>query len=148
MKLAQWEPYRDMEQLLARMTPANFWSASRALPEVANARFQWTPAADISETEKEYLIRAELPAVRKEDVQVTLEDGTITIRGERKQRQMEKSEKFHRVESYSGEFIRIFSLPGDAEAAAVHADSSDGVLTVHIPKRAVNRPAPVQIKVE
>lgn len=148
MKLAQWEPFRDMEQLLARMTPANIWPGSRALPEIASARFQWAPAADVSETDKEYLIRAELPAVRKEDVHVTLEDGTITIRGERRQRQTEKSEKFHRIESFSGEFTRAFSLPADAEAAAVHAESNDGVLTVHIPKRAVIKPAPLQIKVD
>ena len=78
---------------------------------------------------------------------VTLEDGVLTIRGERRQRQTEKTEKFHRVESFSGEFSRSFSLPEDVDATAVRAESKDGVLTVRIPKRAVAKPAPVQIKV-
>ena len=147
MKLTVWEPFREMDQFLARMTPAQLWPASRALPEISNARLQWAPSADISETEQEYLVRAELPAVKKEDVQVTLEDGTIKIHGERKQQQTEKTEKFHRVESFSGEFSRVFSLPEDAEPAGVRAESKDGVLTVHIPKRAVAKQAPVQIKV-
>jgi HSP20 family protein len=148
MKLTQWEPFRDMEQFLARISPPSLWPPTRALPELASAKLQWAPSADISETEQEYLIRAELPAVRKEDVQVTLEDGTITIRGERKQQQTEKTEKFHRVESFTGEFSRRFSLPDDADADGVKAESKDGVLTVHIPKRAVSKPAPLQIKVE
>lgn len=148
MRLTQWEPFRDMEQLLARMAPGSVWLPNRALPEIANAKLQWAPSADISETEKEYLIRAELPAVRKEDVQVTLEDGMITIRGERKQQQTEKTEKFHRVESFSGEFSRRFSLPDDADVSAVRAESKDGVLTVHIPKHAVAKAAPLQIKVD
>ena len=122
---------------------------------VASVRFgrrsrencEWAPSADISETDQEYLVRAELPAVRKEDVQVTLEDGTITIHGERKQRQTEKTEKFHRVETFSGEFSRVFSLPEDVDRAGVRAESKDGVLTVHIPKRAVAKPAPVEIRV-
>lgn len=148
MKLAVWEPFRDMNQFLARMAPAHYWSAGRELPELSSASLRWAPAADISETDREYLVRAELPAVSKEDVKVTLEEGTITIHGERRQHQEEKTEKFHRVESVSGGFSRVFSLPEDAEPAGVHAESKDGVLTVHIPKRAAARKAPVQIKVD
>jgi HSP20 family protein len=136
-----------MERFMARSNPAQFWPSARALPELVDSQLQWSPSADISETDQEYLVRAELPAVRKEDVQVTLEDGVLTIRGERRQRQTEKTEKFHRIESFSGEFSRAFSLPDDAEAAGVRAESKDGVLTVHIPKRAVAKPAPLQIKV-
>ncbi len=147
MKLTVWEPFRDMEQFMARTNPAHFWPTGRALPDIANAKFQWAPSADISETDQEYLVRAQLPAVRKEDVQVTLEDGALTIHGERKQQQTEKSEKFHRVESFSGEFSRVFSLPENVDPAGVRAESKDGVLTVHIPKRAVAKPAPVAIRV-
>jgi len=147
MKLSVWEPFREMDRFMARMNPAQFWQSGRALPEFVDPKLQWAPSADISETDQEYLVRAELPAVQKEDVHVTLEDGVLTIRGERRQRQMEKTEKFHRVESFSGEFSRSFSLPDDADAAGVRAESKDGVLTVHIPKRAVSKPAPLQIKV-
>jgi HSP20 family protein len=147
MKLSVWEPFREMDRFMARMNPAQFWPSGRALPESVDAKLQWAPSADISETDQEYLVRAELPAVQKEDVHVTLEDSVLTIRGERRQRQTEKTEKFHRVESFSGEFSRSFSLPDDADAAGVRAESKDGVLTVHIPKHAVARPAPLQIKV-
>jgi len=147
MKLTVWEPFRDMDQFFSRMVPPGLWPGTRALPDISSAKLQWAPSADISETEHEYLVRAELPAVRKEDVKVTLEDGTITIHGERRQRQAEKNEKFHRVESFSGEFSRIFSLPEDVDREGVRAESKDGVLTVHIPKRALAKPAPVQIKV-
>ena len=147
MKLSVWEPFREMDRFMARMNPAQYWPSGRALPELVDAKLQWAPSADISETDQEYLVRAELPAVQKEDVHVTLEDGVLTIRGERRQRQTEKTEKFHRVESFSGEFSRSFSLPEDVDAAAVRAESKDGVLTVRIPKRAVAKPAPVQIKV-
>jgi HSP20 family protein len=136
-----------MDRFRARMNPAPFWPSARALPEFAESQLQWSPSADISETDQEYLVRAELPAIQKEDVHVTLEDGVLTIRGERRQRQTEKTERFHRVESFSGEFSRSFSLPDDADAAGVRAESKDGVLTVHIPKRAVSKPAPLQIKV-
>jgi len=147
MKLSVWEPFREMDRFMARMNPAQFWQSGRALPEFVDPKLQWAPSADISETDQEYLVRAELPAVQKEDVHVTLEDGVLTIRGERRQRQMEKTEKFHRVESFSGEFSRSFSLPDDADASGVRAESKDGVLTVHIPKHAVAKPAPLQIKV-
>ena len=147
MKLSVWEPFREMDRFMARMNPAQFWQSGRALPEFVDPKLQWAPSADISETDQEYLVRAELPAVQKEDVHVTLEDGVLTIRGERRHRQMEKTEKFHRVESFSGEFSRSFSLPDDTDAAGVRAESKDGVLTVHIPKHAVVRPAPLQIKV-
>ena len=147
MKLSVWEPFREMDRFMGRMNPSQYWPSGRGLPELVDAKLQWAPSADISETEQEYLVRAELPAVQKEDVHVTLEDGLLTIRGERRQRQTEKTEKFHRVESFSGEFSRSFSLPEDVDAATIRAESKDGVLTVHIPKRAVAKPAPVQIKV-
>ncbi len=147
MKISVWEPFREMDRFRARLNTAQFWPSARALPEFVDSQLQWSPSADISETDQEYLVRAELPAVQKEDVHVTLEDSVLTIRGERRQRQTEKAEKFHRVETFSGEFSRAFSLPDDADAAGVRAESKDGVLTVRIPKRPVAKPAPLQIKV-
>src|ERR1039458_4907335 len=97
-------------------------------------KVEWAPSADISETDKEYLIRAELPAVKKEDVKVSYEDGVITIKGERKQQKDEKTEKFHRVESFYGSFERRFSLPDNVDADKIHCESKDGIVTVHIPK--------------
>jgi HSP20 family protein len=90
----------------------------------------WLPSADISETEKEYVIRAELPAVKKEDVQVILDDGMITIKGERKQQKDDNNEQFHRVESFYGSF----TLPDNVNLEASRCESKEGILTVHIPR--------------
>jgi len=96
--------------------------------------FEWSPATDISETDKEYLIRAALPAVNKEDVKITYENGVLTLSGERRQKEEQKDEKFHRVESYYGNFLRTFVLPDVIDEDAIKAESKDGVLTIHVPK--------------
>jgi HSP20 family protein len=96
--------------------------------------FEWSPTADMSETDKEYLIRAALPAVKKEVVKVTYEDGVLTLSGERRQEEQQKDEKFHRVESYYGNFLRSFALPDVIDEEAIKAESKDGVLTIHVPK--------------
>ena len=111
-------------------------------------KFAWAPSADISETEQEYLIRAELPAVKKEDVKVTLDQGMITIHGERKEEKETREEKFHRVESFRGAFSRSFSVPENIDEKAIRADSKDGVLTVHLPKARAAAPRAVEVKVQ
>ena len=94
---------------------------------------EWAPLVDISEDDKEYLIKAELPEVKKEDVKVTAEEGTLTIMGERKFEKEEKGRKYHRVERAYGSFGRTFSLPDDASPGKVSAEFKDGVLKVHLP---------------
>src|SRR6185312_13754284 len=94
------------------------------------------------------VVRAELPAVKKEDVKVTLDEGTLTITGERKQHKEDKNEKFHRVESFYGSFERSFSLPGNINADDVRCDSKDGVLTIHIPKAEAPKSKAKQITVQ
>ena len=96
MSLVRWDPFADMDRFFNRTLPASFarW------PQLSsdNSRTEWAPSADISETAQEFVIRASLPAVKKEDVNVTVDGGIITIKGERKQQSENKSEKFHRVE--------------------------------------------------
>jgi HSP20 family protein len=106
-----------------------------------------SPAADISETYKEYVVKAELPGVKREDIRVTQDKGVLTIEGERKSEKREKDEKMHRVERSFGTFTRSFSLPDDADVKNIRAESTDGVLDVHIPKLKIEKPTPVQIKV-
>jgi HSP20 family molecular chaperone IbpA len=91
-------------------------------------KVEWAPSADISETEKEYVIRAELPAVKKEDVQVTFEDGMITIKGERKQQKEDKNEKYHRVESFHGSFVVVRVSP--KACCTVHINALQGKLRI------------------
>jgi HSP20 family protein len=108
---------------------------------------EWAPLVDISEDEVEYLIKAELPDVRKEDVRITAEDGTLTLTGERKFEKEEKGKKYHRVERSYGTFLRNFSLPDDASPERVTADFKDGVLTVHLAKTEKAKPQQIEITV-
>ena len=108
---------------------------------------EWAPLVDISEDDKEYLIKAELPEVKKEDVKVTAEDGTLTITGERKFEKEENGKKYHRVERSYGTFVRNFSFPDDASPAKVSAEFKDGVLTVHLAKTQKAKPQQIEVKV-
>ncbi|HEU4624120.1 MAG TPA: Hsp20/alpha crystallin family protein [Steroidobacteraceae bacterium] len=148
MSLIRWDPFSDMDRVFDRMVRRSFGGAPRLALEGNGAKLEWSPSADISETDKEYLIRAELPAVKKEDVKVTVDGGMITIEGERKQQKEEKNERFHRVESLYGNFTRSFSLPEDINVEGIRCESKDGVLTVHIPKAVTEKPKPKQIKVD
>ena len=132
MSLVRWEPFGTFDDIFNRM-PGLLGRWPRASLEGA-PRMDWSPTVDISETAEEYLIRAELPAVKKEDVRVTFEDGMITISGERKQQEEQKDEKFHRVESFYGSFARSFGVPDNIKADAIRSEYKDGVLSVHLPK--------------
>ena len=147
MSLVRWDPFADIDTLFNRMMPTAFARWPR-LSTTGSERLEWAPSADISETEQEYVIRAELPAVKKEDVTVTVDAGTITIKGERKQLQGDQTEKYHRIESFYGAFERSFSLPDNVNADAIRCGSKDGVLTVHIPKAELQKAKPKQISVQ
>jgi HSP20 family protein len=145
MSIVRWEPFGSMESIFGRMPSLMRWPR---LDVKGETRFEWSPSADISETDKEYLIRAELPAVKKEDTHVTVEGGMLTISGERKQREEEKKEKFHRVESFYGSFSRSFTLPENVDANAIRAESKDGIITVHVPKTKTEATKPTEIKIQ
>lgn len=147
MNLIRWSPFREFDSMFGRMMPAAFMNLPRLTME-GEGRTTWAPSADISETDKEYCIRAELPAVKKEDVQVTLDDGMITIKGERKQQKEVKEERFHQVETVYGSFERRFGLPDDVKADAVRCDYKDGILSIHIPKTEAKKQTPKQITVQ
>lgn len=147
MAIVNWSPFREFEDLFDRYNRV-FNRSLLAAAEGENAPVvQWRPAANISETDKEYLIKAELPEVQKKDVEVTVHEGVITIRGERRFERTDDSERQHRVESFYGSFARSFSLPQDADESKIYAETKDGVLKVHIPKTAQSRPKPIEIQV-
>jgi HSP20 family protein len=146
MNITRWEPFGNIDELFGRW-PLGFGRWPRVL-EAEGKAIEWAPMADISETDKEYLVKAELPGVKREDVKVTVEQGVLTIQGERKQEKEEKGEKQHRVERFYGTFFRTFSLPENAAASDIRAESKDGVLFVHIPKVKIEKAKAVQIKVE
>lgn len=143
MNITRWEPFRDIEDMFARYSPFFARPLRREGGEM-----EWRPVADISETDKEFLIKAELPEVKKEDVKVTLQDGALTISGERKHEKKQKGENEIRVESFYGTFTRTFSLPDNIDAKGVHAEAKDGVLRVHVPKVEGAKSAGTQIEVK
>jgi HSP20 family protein len=107
----------------------------------------WTPTVDISESDGEYLIKAELPEVKKEDVKVTVEDGVLTLQGERRQEKEEKGKRYHRVERSYGSFVRSFTLPESVDETGVKAEYKDGVLSLHLPKSEKVKPKAIDVKV-
>src|SRR5690606_31690696 len=107
----------------------------------------WAPAIDVEETDGEYVVKTDLPAVKKDEVKVTVENGVLCIEGERKQEKEEKNRKVHRVERSYGRFVRRISVPGDADPARVSADFKDGVLSVHLPKSESAKPRAIEVKV-
>ena len=147
MSLIRWEPFSGIDEFLNRM-PGALGRWPRAFEGNGSNLFDWSPSVEISENDTEYLIRADLPAVRKEDVHVTLDDSMLTISGERKQRTEDKTEKSHRVETAYGKFSRSFSLPDSADAANIRAESRDGVITVRVAKRKLEAKKPTEIKVQ
>ena len=104
----------------------------------------WTPLCDIFETEKEIVLKVDLPDIRKEDLQITLENNVLTMRGKRKFEEIVNREKYHRVERKYGEFLRVFTLPTSVEGTKVHAELKNGTLTVTLPKN----PAAVLKKID
>jgi HSP20 family protein len=149
MNLVRWDPFNEIDTMFNRMLPASFFGRARLAPGDNGERaIEWSPTADISETDKEYLIRAELPAVKKDDVKVTVEGNRISIEGERRQHKEDKDEKSIRVESFYGTFTRSFQLPDDVIVDKIRCEDKDGVLTVHLPKSETVTQKPKQIKVE
>ena len=94
----------------------------------------WSPTVDIAESDSEYLVKVEIPEVDKKDVKVTVQDGTLTIQGERKQEKEEKGKRFHRVERSYGTFLRTFDVPDSVDEGKLKAEFKDGKLMVHLPK--------------
>jgi len=144
-RLDRWKELEDMEKRLSTYLgrPAVQTETGKEAMTVA----EWSPLVDITEDEKEYLIKADLPEVKKEDVKLTVQDDVMSISGERKYEKEEKGKKYHRVERAYGSFMRSFTLPEDADGSKVSAEYKDGVLKVHLPKSEKAKPKSIEVKV-
>ena len=145
--IARWEPVREMEDFQNRLSTLFGRPLRRGDGREEITLPDWTPLADITEDEKEYLIKAELPEMKREDVKVTVENGVLTISGERKFEKEEKKRKYHRVERGYGTFLRSFTLPDDADASKVKAEFKNGLLTVRVPKSEHAKPKQIEVNV-
>lgn len=147
-RTTRWDPIREMEDLQDRMNRALGLVSQRENggQELISVS-EWSPLVDITEDDKEYLIKAELPEVKKEAVKVSVDNGVLTITGERNYEHEEKTKKQHRIERSYGRFERSFTLPDDANGAKVSAEFTDGLLKVHAPKGENARPKSIEVKV-
>ena len=145
MSIIRWNPFQELTDIQDRL---NRLLDERTVGEAGKGLVaNWAPAVDIQETEKEYVIKADLPDVKKEDVKVQFEDGVLTLEGERKSEKEEKGKKFHRVEREFGSFMRRFVVPTEVDSTKIAAEFKDGVLNVRLPKTAAAKPKTVEVKV-
>lgn len=153
--LARWEPFktrmnpfRELEEMERRLSTLFGRQSVRPDGEKeAMTMAEWSPLVDITEDEKEYVIKAEVPDVKKEDIKLTVENNVLSISGERKTEKEEKGKRYHRVERTYGSFMRSFTLPEDADGTKVSADYKDGMLNVCLPKSEKAKPKSIEVKV-
>src|SRR4029077_73650 len=146
-----WSPLREIEEAQNRFN--RFFSGgfpnrigSGEIHSLAVA--DWSPEVDISEDDHGYLLKADLPEMKKDDVNVTVEDGVLSVSGERKTEKEDHKKKFHRIERSFGTFRRSSTLPEDADSTKVTAKFRDGLLKVHLPTTPVARSKATQVKVQ
>ncbi len=146
--IIRWDPFRELEDMQSRLSSVlNQRTTRREDGKESITVAEWAPTVDITEDDKEYLIKAELPEIQKEDVKVTVENGVLVLSGERKLEKAENNRKYHRIERSYGSFARSFGLPDDADDAKVNAEFKEGILRVHIAKSEKSRPKQIEVKV-
>jgi HSP20 family protein len=143
MRLTKYDPFADL---------AEFPTGLRLFQDTVNRMFSeqarpWTPPVDIIETENELVLKADVPQVEQKDIDIQIENGTLTLKGERKFEQEQEGKGYHRIERSYGSFVRCFSLPDTVDAEKVRADYKAGVLTVTLPKKELAKPRSVKIEV-
>src|SRR5213592_2848822 len=150
-KVITWNPLGEIDEAQNRLNrfflggfPNRMGSGETPYLTVAD----WSPEVDISEDDRGYLLKADLPEMKKDDVRVTVEDGILSVSGERKSEKEDQKKKFHRVERSFGNFRRSFTLPEDADSTKVTAEFRDGVLKVHLPTTTKARSKALDVKVQ
>jgi HSP20 family protein len=146
--LLNQDPFLMLQNKLNRFLEEPFATFMPFVPATEEFLTTWTPACDIYETEKNIVIKVELPEVVQKDVVVTLENNLLSIRGERKFNGETKRDNYHRVERRYGQFIRTFTLPTYIEAEKIIAEFKDGVLNITLPKTEEVRPKLIEVKVK
>ncbi|MBA4149705.1 MAG: Hsp20/alpha crystallin family protein [Verrucomicrobia bacterium] len=141
-----WDPIQELEDVENRMARFLRRSPLAGFEKETAALTDWSPSVDITEDEKEFLIKVELPEVKKEDVEVSVENGALQIAGERKMEKEEKGKKYHRVERAYGSFSRSFTLPDGADPSKINAEYKEGILNVHIAKGEKSTAKAIEVK--
>lgn len=147
--LAKWNPLNELSEVQNRLSSL-FGRSNLRNVDIGDGALgfaDWSPLVDVTEDEKEFLIKAELPEVKKEDVKVLIENGVLRISGERHMEKEEKGKKYHRIERAYGSFERSFTLPENSKPEAMTADYKDGMLTLRVPKTKEAAPKAIEVKI-
>jgi HSP20 family protein len=150
-KVITWNRLREMAEAQNRFNPfflGGFPNRMSSDEIHSLAVADWSPEVDISEDDHGYVLKADLPEMKKDDVRVTVEDGILSVSGERKCQKEDQKKKFHRIERSFGTFRRSFTLPEDADSTKVTAEFRDGVLKVHLPTTPIARSKAIEVKVQ
>ena len=147
MAMVRFDPFRDLAILQDRMNRLFNEAHSPRQSDDLMSRGTWTPPVDIYEVEGALVLKAELPDMRREDIDISVENSTLTIRGERKLDHEINQESFHRIERAYGSFVRSFSLPNTVDASKIAAEYKNGVLSVKLPVREDAKPRTIGIEV-
>jgi HSP20 family protein len=146
---SRWNPFKEIEEMEKRLST---YFGRTSVPSGGDKKeaitvTEWSPLVDISEDDKEYVIKAEIPEMKKEEIKINVHEDVLSISGERKYEKEEKGKKYHRVERAYGSFLRSFTLPEDADGSKVTAEYKDGVLKVHLAKSEKAKPKAIEVKV-
>jgi HSP20 family protein len=144
MAITRWDPFRDLMSIQNEMN--RLFGRTYGGDVGESTRGAWTPALDVFETQEKFVITMELPGVSPDDVDISVEDSTLMVRGERKFYSEQQEESFLRIERRFGEFTRSLTLPSTADAESIQASFDQGVLTIEVPKRDEAKPRKISIK--
>jgi len=146
MAITKWDPFRDIMVLRDRMNRLfEDLVSSPKFEDTDIIQSTWSPAVDIYETENELVLTAELPGVEEKDVEIKVEDNTLSLKGERKFEKETREENYHRIERAYGSFYRSFSLPNYVDQDKISAEYENGLLKIHMPKKPEVKPRKVKI---
>ncbi len=143
--LILWRPLQELKKEMDRIWQEFFGKSY--LPEKW-ITFEWSPAIDVSETDNEVLVKVDLPGVNPDDIEISLSENILTIKGEKKKEEEEKKENFYRMERYYGSFMRSIQLPCEIEEDKISATYKDGVLKIVLPKKPEEKKKVIKVKVE
>lgn len=149
MTVVRWRPMRDLVSIQDEMNRVfdRFFSRDPWEDREDVSSSGWSPSVDISETKDEFVVSAELPGLKKDDVHITFTNGVLKIEGERRKEKEEKDANYHRVERSFGKFCRTFQLPTMVQSGKISADFRDGILIIHLPKTEELKPKEIEVKV-
>ena len=145
MPLIKYTPFADIDDFPTGLRVFQD-SVNRLFSDSTSSR-PWSPAVDIFETDNELVLKADVPGVEQKDIDIQLENGTLTVKGERKFSAEEKGKGFHRLERSYGTFVRYFTVPETVDPENVKADFHNGVLTVTLPKKEIAKPKAIKVQV-